>query len=317
MANRCAQLETGGLGAAAWRATGRADAETGSNGLDQIVRHFGNKARGSGKIGLAVGLARFGVGDVEPLHGSRHADIAQAPLLGQPAGLLDRFLVWKKAFFHAGQKHQREFQPLGRVQGHQLYAVLPALGLMFAGLECRLRQERGHGAQARLFVFEGLIKTVRGAHQFGEVFLPRLGAIGRLAALIPGNQFGLAHHHADHFGQVGRLGGIGQLLDQLQEGGRRTRGPRRQSALRGQFGGRLAQRLAMTAGVLADAGHRLLTDTARRHVDDALECGVVVRIVNQAQVGHRILDFGALEKAQAAVDAIGDVGAQKGLFEEP
>ena len=46
-------------------------------------------------------------------------------------------------------------------------------------------------------------------------------------------------------------------------------------------------------------------DAARREVDDAQEAGVVVRVLDQPQVGQRVLDLGALEEAQAAVDRYG------------
>ena len=40
----------------------------------------------------------------------------------------------KQTLFQTGQEYQREFQPFGRVQAHELDAVLPSLGLTFAGL---------------------------------------------------------------------------------------------------------------------------------------------------------------------------------------
>jgi hypothetical protein len=48
-----------------------------------------------------------------------------------------------------------------------------------------------------------------------------------------------------------------------------------------------------------------LADAARRRVHRALEGGIVGAIRDQAQVGERVLDLGALEEAQAAVDAVG------------
>jgi len=44
---------------------------------------------------------------------------------------------------------------------------------------------------------------------------------------------------------------------------------------------------------------------ARRQVDDPLEGGVVIAVRGQAQVGERILDLGALEEAQAAINPVG------------
>ena len=58
-------------------------------------------------------------------------------------------------------------------------------------------------------------------------------------------------------------------------------------------------------------------DAAHRGVDGTLEGGVVVGVGDQAQVGHGVLDLGALEEAQAPIDPIGNLGIDQGLLEEP
>jgi hypothetical protein len=58
-------------------------------------------------------------------------------------------------------------------------------------------------------------------------------------------------------------------------------------------------------------------DAARRKVDHAQKAGVVVRVLQQAQVGQRVLDFGALKEAQAAVHAVGHGGVEQGRFDDP
>ena len=80
----------------------------------------------------------------------------------------------------------------------------------------------------------------------------------------------------------------------------------------GQVGARLARHRAdaLPAGCLplaraasCSCSMRARADAARREIDDAQEARVVVRVLDQAQVGERVLDLGALEEAQAAVDA--------------
>ena len=59
------------------------------------------------------------------------------------------------------------------------------------------------------------------------------------------------------------------------------------------------------------------TNAARRKVDDAQKAGVVVRVLQQAQVGQRVLDFGAFKKAQATIHTVGHAGIEQGRFNHP
>src|SRR5262249_59398776 len=43
---------------------------------------------------------------------------------------------------------------------------------------------------------------------------------------------------------------------------------------------------------------------------------VVGRIFEQTQVRQRVLDLGALEETQAAVDPVGNAGAEKSMFDD-
>jgi hypothetical protein len=58
-------------------------------------------------------------------------------------------------------------------------------------------------------------------------------------------------------------------------------------------------------------------DAARREIDDTGECRVVVGVGDQAQVGQRMLYLGALEEAQAAIDAVGQAGIEQRVFQRP
>jgi hypothetical protein len=77
----------------------------------------------------------------------------------------------------------------------------------------------------------------------------------------------------------------------------------------------IPQRDAVRARALAQRVDRAVADAARWRVDGTLERRIVVAIGDQAQVGQRILDFGAVEKAQPAVDAIADVVLDQLFFE--
>ena len=58
-------------------------------------------------------------------------------------------------------------------------------------------------------------------------------------------------------------------------------------------------------------------NTARREVDDTHEAGVVLRVLQQAQVGQRVFDFGPLEEAQAAIHPVRHTGVEECGFDHP
>lgn len=79
----------------------------------------------------------------------------------------------KQTLFHAGQEHQREFEPLDRVHRHQLHTVLPGIGLGFAGFQRRVREE---GIECRHILLDHFVGFVilTGNNQFLQVFDTRL-----------------------------------------------------------------------------------------------------------------------------------------------
>ncbi len=78
----------------------------------------------------------------------------------------------------------------------------------------------------------------------------------------------------------------------------------------------LPERAAVGARLGAQQVDGARADAARRQVDDALEGGVIGGIADQAQIGQRILDLGALEEALAAIDAIRQPGLDQRLLEQ-
>jgi hypothetical protein len=70
--------------------------------------------------------------------------------------------------------------------------------------------------------------------------------------------------------------------------------------------------LAGIVGELLQGGR---PDLAPRGVDDAQEGGVVLRVGDQAQIGHQVLHLGAGEERGPAAQDIGDVVLAQGLLE--
>ncbi len=60
--------------------------------------------------------------------------------------------------------------------------------------------------------------------------------------------------------------------------------------------------------------HHALADAARRHVDDAPQRHVVVRVQHQLQIGERVLDLAAFVEAGAAEHLIRDAGRAQAVF---
>ncbi len=116
--------------------------------------------------------AAFRTGQIQLLHGAGDADIGQPAFLFQTVGTVHAHLVREQAFFHAGHEHQRELQPLGAVQGHQLYAVFVLFGLGFAGFQhCMVK--KGHQRRQLLFIFFLLVGERLGSgDQFFQVLHP-------------------------------------------------------------------------------------------------------------------------------------------------
>ena len=94
---------------------------------------------------------------------------------------------------------------------------------------------------------------------------------------------------------------------------------------RGQIGPCLARHLLHgihQGGVATACGilqllQRARADAARREVDHAQKGGVVARVVQQAQIGQRVLDLRPFEEAQTTIDAIGNRVVEQRGFDHP
>ena len=136
--------------------------------------------------------------------------------------------------------------------------------------------------QALLAFFVGAVMVLQAAgvqHMFDGV-----------AQALPGHGFA---HHVDQGVKAAQLG-PGRAADQ---------------------GGGIQQAAAGLAGFFLQGFDAAGTDAPGREVHHAQKAGVVLRVLQQAQVGQGVLDFGAFKKAQAAIHAVGDAGVEQAAFQ--
>jgi hypothetical protein len=179
------------------------------------------------------------------------------------------------------------------VHGHQLQRVLAFAGLVLARLQRGVGEEGGERIHLLPRLRVALIRDERrgGVHQLVQV----LDALGTFAlGLVVLQQPALRHDVLDPLGECQALGLLAQGLDQRHEG--RDLAGRRQC--------RLVQVAAGGLGGVLQRFDRARADAARREVHHAQESIVVGGRSDEAQVGERVLDFRAFEKAQAPVHPV-------------
>ena len=105
----------------------------------------------------------------------------------------------------------------------------------------------------------------------------------------------------------------GEVADEIAE---------RAAGLRGQLvgvedarGGRDQQRLLAARASWWIFGDRLVAEAALGDVDDPLEGEVVGRLGDDAQIGERVADLGALVEAEAADDPVGQADRDEAVLE--
>ena len=72
----------------------------------------------------------------------------------------------------------------------------------------------------------------------------------------------------------------------------------------------LPQAAALRLCALLHRFQRSRADPARREVDYAQKCAVIVRRRDEPQIGKRVLDLGPLEEAHSAIHPIGHRGVE-------
>ena len=167
----------------------------------------------------------------------------------------------------------------------------------------RFIQRQGDGIFAKAFLQH---KAFGGVDEFVQVFQALLaffvGAVMLLQAAgvqhmfdgvaqaLPGHGFA---HHVDQGVKAAQLG-PGRAADQ---------------------GGGIQQAAAGLAGFFLQGFDAAGADAPGRKVHHAQKAGVVLRVLQQAQVGQGVLDFRAFKKAQAAIHAVGDAGIEQAAFQ--
>ncbi|MNV37166.1 hypothetical protein D3C71_1286760 [compost metagenome] len=138
-------------------------------------------------------------------------------------------------------------------------------------------------------------KTLGGVDQLLQV-LDAVGAFLFSAKVL--HQPRGFEHLLDDAAQVQALG---LLTQHIHHGHKRAQVGAR---LAGHGAHRVVQRAACGAGGVLQHLDAARADATRRKVDHAREAGVVVWVLQKAQVGQRVLDFSAFKKPQAAVHAV-------------
>ena len=190
------------------------------------------------------------------------------------------------------------------MHGHQLQGVVALARLMLAGLQRGVGKKGDEfGRQFALFAHHsGFGEEVgRGIDQFVEIGQALLAF---LFIPVMRTQAGDLDDMLDQLGQR-QMRGLAQRDDQLRKGGQRGAG------LAGKLRNRRAQAGLRRPGRVLQQLQAARADAAGGEIDHPGEGGVVVGIGDQAQIGQRVLDFGALEKAQPAIHPIRQAGAEQ------
>ena len=166
-------------------------------------------------------------------------------------------------------------------------------------------------------VLEKALQVLELVHRADELFqvLQPAGGVGG-AILLP--HLGVAELVEHDLGELG----VRKVVALLAPAVERFQNPAQRAArLRLQFVGLdhrargVGQRHAPFARVIVQKLHGGVAKPALGHIDDALEGEIVGRRIDQAQIGERIADFGALVEARAADHAIGQAERDEAVFE--
>ena len=166
-------------------------------------------------------------------------------------------------------------------------------------------------------VFEKAAQVLELVHRANELFqvLQPAGGVGG-AVLLP--HLGVAALVQDDLGQLGvrqRVALLAPALERVEQAAQAAARLRLQLVGLDHGARRHGQRHAALAGMVVQELHGGVAEAALGHVDDALEGEIVVRRIDEAQIGERVADFGALVEARAADDAVGQAERDEALFE--
>src|SRR5690606_12622010 len=144
-----------------------------SHFLDELGRNLAQEARRRRERLDAVHAPLLGIAEIKLPARARDADIAEPPLLLEARGIAERALMREQSVFHAAKEYEPELEAFGRMQRHELHAVLIRLGLAVARLEYREREELRERRQLAVLGAQHLARRV---DEFLEVLDARFAA---------------------------------------------------------------------------------------------------------------------------------------------
>ena len=234
-----------------------------------------------------------------------NANITQAAFFFHFFLIHQRPRTWENTFLHAGQKDDREFQTLRRMQCHQRNSVLTQLGIV------NIRHQR-HMPQEifQIILFFRLGKFLPDRHQFHQV----VNAALRLRCMLIPQFFhitGLIQHLFDQFLYRQVISLIHQIKNDSRQFIQLADETDAQSFdLRG-IRYHVKQRHPIFSGMGLQLGQRCIADTAARHIDDPQQTQRICRVKNNSQISDDILDLLTVVEFKSPDHIIGDPAFDK------
>ena len=219
----------------------------------------------------------------------------------------------ENSFLHTYQKDIGEFQALGGMQRHQSNCFLTQLRIINIGNQRYISQEV---FQRRLFTvaLAFYCKFLGYAQHFLQVlhtaFVLRVLAVLQLLQITCFQQHIIQKLFYRHIGSLAHQ--LKEQTAQLVQLVGKTSGKTGNIRCIGHY---LEQRLAAGIGIFLQTCHSRITDTAARNIDNTQQAQAVMRIIKQAQICQRILDFLALIELRTADHRIGDTALNQHFLE--
>ena len=275
---------------------------------DVLIRDLLDKAGDAVGRRAAEEHTLTGAREDEVLTRAGERDVAQAALLLHLVRLADAAQPREDTLLAADDEHRRELQTLGRVHGHERDAV----GRLVIVIEIRIERDLIEEARERgVFGLLGKGDDVR--LELLHVFDAR--SVLRRVLLLKGADIAAALH--DQIIELIGRHGLGLLLQLLDQDGElaQTHLAALQLGIRVGVADDVKEARLLLVRELQGRLDRARADAAGGRVDDARQAQVVVRRLDDAQIGEHILDLGAVKKARAADNAVRDAVALEGIFE--
>ena len=272
--------------------------------VDMLGRDFGDDAAGDAAHPLAINAPIGGVINARALPRPRDRDIGEAALLLEAlrATFVHRALRREDAILPSGKEDMVELKPFRGVDRHDRNG--------FGGVVVVAVHDEADMFEERLerFIF------LHRADEFGEVLKPACG----LDAAVGLEHRGVARFVEDQLGQLGMRQLVGLRLpaahlgNEIRELAARLR---RQLVGFGDARRGVKERRLLDTRKLMDAGERLVAEPALRRVDDPFERQIIGARLDEAEIGERIADFGALIETEPADDPVRHADCDKTILE--